>query len=254
MTISVIIPTYNRNDDLKECLKSIRENSRYENEIIVLHPFCDEDIMHICNEYSAKLVPDGSRENGKRVKSLWAIINSGIEIAENQHVCWLNDDCVVLKDWDFYALEYFKKDKDVALVVLKTKGIGNRPSFEVLKLSFNIPCANYGVLDKFQNIRFDESYSWFQGDADISMRTAIKYCKKVVPTDENCVVHSHKIDANRNQNETDKRSTIDKKRYNKKWDVYKMSKKGEIVKKSIPLRSYHLIRKIIRLILFGRKM
>jgi len=199
MKMSIIIPTYNRNDDLKECLQSIREKSRYDNEIIVLHPFLDENVQDICGKYNAKLILDGSRKNEKRVKSLWAIINSGIEIAENRYVCWLNDDCIVLKDWDFYALEYFKKDKDVAMVVLKTKGIANRAEFGILSLPFNIPCANYAVLDKFLQIRFDESYSWFQGDADIAMQTVIKYHKKVIPTEEKCLIHNHKIDKTGNK-------------------------------------------------------
>jgi len=248
MKMSIIIPTYNRNDDLNECLKSIREKSRYDNEIIVLNPFCDESLKNICDEYSAKLVNDGSRKNGKRVKSLWAIINTGIELAENRYVCWLNDDCLVLKDWDFYALECFKKDKDIALVVLKTKGIGNRVEFEVMNLSFNIPCANYAVLDKLQEIRFDESYSWFQGDADISMRTVVKYHKKVFPTEEKCIIHNHKIDDNRQQNESDKRADLDREKYFKRWSIYKLSQ-GKIVKKSILVRSYLLMRKLLRLIL-----
>ena len=245
MTISVIIPTYNRNDDLKECLKSIRENSRYENEIIVLHPFCDEDIMQICNEYSAKLVPDGSRENGKRVKSLWAIINSGIEIAENQYVCWLNDDCVVLKDWDYNALKYFEKDKDVALVVLKTKGIGNFCEFKVLNVSFGVPCANYGVLDKNIGIIFDENFSWFHGDADISLQTVVDYKKKVVGTDEKCVIHNHKLDENRKINESDERANKDNKIYRNKWNKYKLVN-GEIKKKNIFQRVFPFVKNVAR--------
>jgi glycosyltransferase involved in cell wall biosynthesis len=232
MTISVTIPTYNRNDDLNECLKSIRENSRYENEIIVLHPFCDEDVTEICNKYNAKLIPDGSREDGKRVKSLWAIINNGIEIAESQYVCWLNDDCVVLKDWDFYALEYFKNDKDIALVVLKTKGIGESEDFMIMRISFGIPCANYGVLDKNTGIRFDENLSWFHGDSDISMQTVIIYNKKVVGTEESCLIHNHRHDENRKSNELDPRVLADEFFYRKKWGKYKLVN-GRIKKKNI---------------------
>lgn len=231
MRISVIIPTFNRNDDLRECLKSIRENSRYENEIIVLHPFCDEDLNKICNNYNAKLTPDGSRKEGKRVKSLWAIINKGIELAENRYVCWLNDDCVVLKDWDYNALKYFEQDKDVALVVMKTKGILGSDEFKVKIAEYNIPCANYGVLDKFLSIRFDENFSWFYGDADISV-SCVLFNKKVVSTKENCVIHNHLIDENRIINETDKRSIKDTLLFEKKWDKYKFID-GMFVKRNI---------------------
>lgn len=256
MRISVIIPTFNRNDDLRECLKSIRENSRYENEIIVLHPFCDEDLNKTCNNYNAKLTPDGSRKEGKRVKSLWAIINKGIELAENRYVCWLNDDCVVLKDWDYNALKYFDQDKDVALVVLKTKGIGNSREFKVLNVSFGVPCANYGVLDKNTGIRFDEKLSWFHGDADISLQTVVNYGKKVVGTDEKCVIHNHKIDKNRENNETDERVINDDRLYRQKWGRYKVSK-GKIRKKNIAERFFPWMRnetrKFLRLKILRRK-
>ena len=119
--ISIIIPTFNRNVQLKQCIQSIRDNSAFENEIIVLHPFVDQQTIDLCNEMKVNHQNDNSRVNGKRVKSLWGIINDGIELASFSKVCWLNDDCLVLKDWDKYALNYF--ENSIGLVILKTKGL-----------------------------------------------------------------------------------------------------------------------------------
>ena len=53
MKFSIIIPTYNRDEDLEECLKSLKEKSSYENEIIVLYNLnektkaCESDLYKL---------------------------------------------------------------------------------------------------------------------------------------------------------------------------------------------------------------
>ena len=67
----------------------------------------------------------------------------------------------------------------VGLVILRTKGINMNPEYDVGRGYFGVPCANYAVLRKSCGIRFDESYSWFYGDADISLQVASKTQYKV---------------------------------------------------------------------------
>lgn len=215
--ISIIIPTYDRNDQLAECLASIRKNSKFQNEIVILHPDEDKMIAKLCSKYKAISVLDGSRARGKRVISLWAIINRGIELSSRRYVCWLNDDCLVLKNWDEYALKYFKTNNDTGLVVLKSKGIGGNPTFRTIKALYDIDCANYAVLDRTCGVRFDEKYSWFYGDADIAVQTKILFHREVVATVENCIIHNHIEDAHRIQNESDPRALRDERIFVKKW-------------------------------------
>lgn len=219
--ISLIIPTYNRNDQLAECLASVRANSSFDNEIIILHPLPDIEITNLCKKYKAISMIDNSRQQGRRIVSLWGIINRGIEAAKHRFVCWLNDDCLVLPNWDIYGLNYFRDAPHVGLVVLRTKGIGGDPTFRTVKAFYDIDCANYGILDKETGIRFDELFSWFYGDADIAVQAKIRYAKKVVATIENCVIHNHLEDENRIQNETDPRSLADQKRFEHKWKKYR---------------------------------
>lgn len=219
--ISVIIPTYDRISDLNLALDSLKTNSFFNNEIIVLSPLENNEIKTVCQKYSAKLINDKSRLNGKRIKGLWSIINFGISISKFKYVCWLNDDCAVLKEWDKYALSYFQDDH-VSMVVLKTKGLNNIQEFITIKAFATVDCANYAVLDKTIGIRFDENYNWFHGDSDISLQCVAEYNRKVVATIENCVIHIHRMDLLRNENEKDSQSSYDKKYFDAKWKRLKV--------------------------------
>ena len=214
MRISIIIPTYNRNADLRECLESLKVNSRISHEVIVLAPSVTGEIETICNEYKAKLVFDESRVDGNRVKSLWGILNFGISLASQDWVVWLNDDCLVTEGWDEKV--FSNLDPKAALIVLKTFGIAEVKEFRIGRTKFGLPCANYAFLKKSLGIRFDEGFNWFHGDADISLQIASKNLI-IHETKDDIVIHNHKQDLNRQQNENDERSKMDDILLEKKW-------------------------------------
>ena len=104
---SIIIPTYKRDDDLRNCLQSLKENTAGPYEVIVLHPGTDTTVK-LCTEFGAQAICDNARKNGKRIKSLWAIINDGIRASVYDYVMYLNDDCLVLPQWDLIAKNILK--------------------------------------------------------------------------------------------------------------------------------------------------
>ena len=217
--LSIVVPTYDRAAEIGRCLESIRSQSKDQNEILILSPNPGHYLRELCTSFSARLIDDQSRKNGRRSKSLWKIINDGIACASSEFVCWLNDDCVVNRDWDGIALSYFSPT--VGLVVLRTKGINGNQEYEVGAGYYGIPCANYGVLRKSAGIRFDERYNWFYGDADISLQMAMHTGFKVVGTRENLVVHAHRIDDVRRDNEADPRTAEDRAYFEMKWSYKK---------------------------------
>jgi hypothetical protein len=203
-------------------------------EIIVLSPQKDEDYARICGEYDARLVDDGSRQDGKRVKSLWQVLNSGIEIALGSHVCWLNDDCTVLPGWDRAVLSTFEKP-ECGIVSLKTRHVGEYTDrFILIPTLYGTICANYGVIVKADGIRFDEKFSWFHGDADIALQAEFLYQKRVYGTEEPCVVHEHFQDHVRAGNESDPRSQADWIYLNRKWRGF--CRVGSLQLRGVPAR------------------
>jgi glycosyltransferase involved in cell wall biosynthesis len=215
--LTVVVPTYERNDDLDRCLSSIRKNSAQSVEILVPHPGSDAELDAICIAHGAVSYIDGSRVDGKRVRSIWGVINDGIDRAKNRYAAWLNDDCVVLPDWDRIGLAYFRSG--IGLVVLKAKGIGQRPEYTTIHTLFGITCANYAILDRETGIRFDERFDWFHGDADISIQATYRRIG-VAATAEPCVDHRHVVDERRMQTESNERTKGDRYILRVKWATY----------------------------------
>jgi hypothetical protein len=155
------------------------------------------------------------------VKSLWSIINRGIDLSTNNFACWLNDDCTVNPGWDAAALSYFQPQ--VGLVVLRTKGINQSEKYEIRGGYHGVPVANYAVLRKSTGVRFDENFSWFYGDADFSLQMVKNTDWRVVGTRENLVVHAHRHDRVRDGNEMDVRALKDHAYFESKWHYTKRS-------------------------------
>lgn len=240
---SIVIPTYKRDEDLQECLESIRTNTKLPVEILVLHGGF-ESTENICKKYDAISMLDNARKDGKRVKGLWAIINEGIKAAKYDYVMYLNDDCLVLPEWDINAEKYFKDDSNLGLLVLKTKGIGQNPSFRIAEGGYGFPCANYAILNKKTGFLFDEHYDWFYGDADLPLQIAYASEYNIKCTEENMVIHNHKVDENRKERESGKDTyDPDFEYYKNKWIFYK--RQGDrLVKKPDIYKVLHKIKKV----------
>ena len=236
--ITVVIPSFSRPRDLAKALESIRCNSFHGNEIIVLSPDPGPEYLDLGREYHAVVLDDHSRRNGHRIKGLWQVLNTGIEHATHPYVCWLNDDCTVLKDWDRYALNPFDK-KDCVLVTLRTRHTEYSSDFVVIRTLYDIPCANYGVIRKGDGLRFDERFSWLHGDADIALQAEFNLGKRVYQTTEPCVIHNHVNDSVRATNESDERTKQDWIYLNKKWRDF--SKVGPFRLRGFPARAVNMI-------------
>lgn len=233
---SIIIPTYKRDEDLTECLESIQANTSQPVEVIVLHPN-QSSTEELCKKYNVKSVFDEARKDGKRVKSLWAILNYGISLASNDFVLYLNDDCLVLPEWDKTAEKYFT-NANLGLLILKTKGIGQDPEFKVQPNIYNFYCANYAIINRKAGILFDEHFDWYYGDADLPLQFAYKSKYKMVTTKENMIIHNHKIDESRIEHDSSPQNDKDFKYFNDKWAFF--------VRKGDRLRKQNIFEKIVR--------
>ena len=63
---SIVIPTYKRDEDLAECLESIKKNTTLPYEVIVLHAGM-QSTEKVCEKYGVNSVPDNARKNGVKV-------------------------------------------------------------------------------------------------------------------------------------------------------------------------------------------
>ena len=92
MRISVVIPTYNEEAHLGECLQALREGSRKPNEIIIADGMSNDRTVAVAKEYGANVVMNEKRHAaGGR--------NAGIAVATGDVIAFLDADCVPDRDW-----------------------------------------------------------------------------------------------------------------------------------------------------------
>jgi GT2 family glycosyltransferase len=109
MKYSIIIPTYNNQEDLTDCLMSILKNSTLaDTEIIVVSNGC-EDINYIHGfKFVGRFNSTDGRTWSECVKILSfpdpvgypAAINLGLMVAKGEYVVLMNNDCVILDHWE----------------------------------------------------------------------------------------------------------------------------------------------------------
>jgi glycosyltransferase involved in cell wall biosynthesis len=91
MKVSVIVPTFNSENTLEACLKSIRENkTKYEYEIIICDAGSTDSTLRIARRYADKVLNgvDG------RINR-----NIGIKNANGNIILFTDSDCLVPEDW-----------------------------------------------------------------------------------------------------------------------------------------------------------
>jgi len=98
--VSVVIPTYNRKDLLKECLDSLFNQTypkeRYE--IIVVNDGSTDGTEEVLKEY-AKKAPCAFKWLTQQNKGSYAARNLGIKNARGEIICFIDDDCIADRKW-----------------------------------------------------------------------------------------------------------------------------------------------------------
>ena len=106
LTVSVVIPTYNRVEYLKKALKSLLNQSYMPNEIIVIDDGSTDGTKEFLMRISKKnkLIRYYSQKNGGPSKAR----NLGIKNAKGDIICFFDDDQIAPKDWIKEIIKSFK--------------------------------------------------------------------------------------------------------------------------------------------------
>jgi len=88
--VSIIIPTYQRPNDLSRCLRSIAETVKLPHEVIVVAVAGDEPTQAVLKTFEATLIVQPTR--GGCVQAM----NLGFRAATGEYLMQVNDDCELL--------------------------------------------------------------------------------------------------------------------------------------------------------------
>lgn len=109
--VSVIIPVYNQEKYIKECVESVL-NQDYENlEIIVIDDGSTDRTPEILKEFGEKIRYVRQENRGPA-----SALNYGIRLAHGEFIGWLGSDDVYLPSKIKYQVKKFQEDTSLALI------------------------------------------------------------------------------------------------------------------------------------------
>ena len=147
--ISIIVPIYNSEKYLDECIQSILEQTYNNFELILVNDGSDDKSLSICNNY----INDDKRIKLLNLKHKGVQIarNTGIENAKGQWICFIDSDDIVDRDFLQTLIRLVKKyNTDIAEVDFLYKGEKVRKNKEQVELYNSDEMANrlyskYGI-------------------------------------------------------------------------------------------------------------
>lgn len=168
--ISIIIPIYNGDKYLKECLKSIMDSSYYNIEVIMINDGSTDRSQEICEEFEKQ---DNrfrlyNKENGGIVSSR----NFGLKHVSGEYITFCDQDDIVPKNAYIYMMNAIvKSNSDIVIGSFKFKspnGIIQGITYEnrdyvkeQLDDEFLLPLIMYDIEFKYNKIfRKPNNYVW----------------------------------------------------------------------------------------------
>ena len=196
--ISVIVPVYNSEKTIKECIKSILNQTYKDYDIIIVDNNSKDSTAKIIKKYPVKyLFYD-------KIQSSYAARNFGIENAKGEIIAFTDADCIADKNWLKDAMKHFK-DKNIVCVggnIKSTKPtnyieeyLAEKEALTNKKIDYFLPypkTANaFYRKEIFNKIGLFEE--WVSGgDADLCWRMQLETKYKLKLVDDCIVKHNHR--------------------------------------------------------------
>jgi len=116
--VSVIVPTKNSSRTLERCLKSIK-NQTYKNiEIIVVDNNSTDNTKEIARKYTDKVFNVGPERTAQK--------NFGIKVANGKYLLFIDSDMELSKDVIKECVELAEKDYSVGGIIIPERSVGDR--------------------------------------------------------------------------------------------------------------------------------
>ena len=131
--VSIIIPTYNRSELMRETLQSVQIQSYHNWECIVVDDCSTDNTIFILNEF----IKEDSRFillNNKRTKGAPGARNIGIENARGEYLYFFDSDDIMYSDLLFSFLKEFESNKEIDFCCCENEFFN---SSEIVKRSNN---------------------------------------------------------------------------------------------------------------------
>lgn len=114
--VSIVVPTLNAEKNIEKCLKSIR-NQTYKNiELIIVDNFSRDKTAYLAKKYTAKVFNHGSERSAQR--------NYGVSKSKGLFVSWFDVDMILEPDVIKDCVDKISKNNNLAALVIPERSIG----------------------------------------------------------------------------------------------------------------------------------
>lgn len=196
--VSIVVPTYNRIEQLRRCVEKIRQHVSCETEIIVVDGGSTDGARDwLAKQADLRVILEPQREGAVKA------FNKGFRAATGQFVMWVNDDAYPLPGSVEAAIAMIEdtRCKDVGMVAFyhcwhNERNVLDRvehsgQSYELCHVR-GYPYANFGLIRRtlLEKIGFaDERYFFFGFDPDLSLKIQLEQGLKVLGCREALIHH-----------------------------------------------------------------
>ena len=112
--VSIICPTYNKIEFLKQMMKSIEKNTQWPFELIIVDNASNDGTQEYVLNAGFKM--KGQYLRNEENKGFAIPNNQGVEVAKGNFLCFLNNDTIVTKGWLTAMMNVFSEEKACGII------------------------------------------------------------------------------------------------------------------------------------------
>lgn len=113
LKLSIIIPIYNVEKYIKDCIESILNQKTNDFEVICIDDGSIDDSGKICDEYA--ILDSRIKVIHQKNKGVSFSRNLGMELSKGQYIAWIDPDDIINEKWFSEINEYLNKNVDIVV-------------------------------------------------------------------------------------------------------------------------------------------
>lgn len=209
MNISIIIPTYNRYDDLSQTLDSIFFQTRYPNEILIIDDSENESISNLIKREKSRFEKreiDLKYYRNPHQKGSGIARNFGMKLAQGEIILFLDDDVILDPNYIAEILKVYKQnphaigvqgyitnlkniskfrflynkifyrynqERNICRVLISTNVVYPSSVDEIIKCEWLSGCNQSYRKNKIADFKFDENFRRYSLKEDVDLSYTI---------------------------------------------------------------------------------
>lgn len=114
LTVTVVVPTYRRPQDLERCLTALKRQTRPATEVVVVARDTDQATWDFLATFDTETLP--LKTATVKIPGVVAAMNAGLDMAQSDIVAYTDDDAAPFPDWVAQLEDHFLVDEQIGAV------------------------------------------------------------------------------------------------------------------------------------------